>query len=626
MFEHLFKPIKINQMIVKNRIVAAPVNDSFEEKALGGAGLVICGHTIVEPGRSSYKSRDECTGFEKYERQETRRKVLKVHQAGAKAAIEIFHGGQEARVVDYAKGPTDMIREDGTIVKAMTREMMDETLHYYYESARNAKEIGFDCLFMHFGHGWLAAQFLSPYFNKREDEYGGSLENRMKFPLEILKTVREAVGPTFPIDMRISAYEWVEGSIELRDVIFFIQKASQYIDMVQISAGLDMNREANVHTHTTNFEERMPNVKWARKIKKNVAIPVSVVGAILNPQDADTLIKNGDVDLVAFGRSFLADPYWPKKALEQRPEDIRPCLRCLNCYHISTDHWNVGCSVNPAYNNDFVSNEIMKAENKKKVVIVGAGPVGMQAAITAYDRGHDVILLEKNNELGGQLIPISKEYYKTEIKDLLHHLKAQIQKRRIDVRLTFEADKENIKELNPDALIIAIGAKEVNIPIKGKETSNVIMALDAINHPEKLGNNIVILGGGTIGAELGLELSLVDKKNVTIVELGNEIAAKGNLLYKIALRQKMKQADTLKICLNTNCIELKDNVAYLKKGKEITEVSFDTFIMAVGLRNDINEVESLYNIIPNTVHIGDCSNVANIMNAIFEGYNVALHI
>ena len=182
MFDHLFKPISVNGMILKNRIIATPTGDDFEEKAMGGAALVIAGHAIVEPGRSSFASPEEPYPFAKYEREETRKKVLKIHRGGAKASVEIFHAGQDARTVDYAKGPSALIRPDGVEVKEMDEEMMEETLRWYAETAASAKKIGFDSIFLHFGHGWLPAQFLSPHYNHRTDIYGGSIENRSRFP------------------------------------------------------------------------------------------------------------------------------------------------------------------------------------------------------------------------------------------------------------------------------------------------------------------------------------------------------------------------------------------------------------------------------------------------------------
>ena len=387
MFEHLFKPLGVNGMILKNRIIATPTGDDFEEKAMGGAALVIAGHAIVEPGRSSFASPDEPYAFSKYEREATRARVLKVHRGGAKASIEIFHAGQDARTVDYAKGPSAFIRSDGVEVKEMDESMMEETLNWYAETAVGAKKIGFDSIFLHFGHGWLPAQFLSPHYNHRTDVYGGTIENRCRFPLRILERVRNAVGSNYPIDMRISAYEWIDDSISFEDVMYFLKQAEKYIDTVQISSGIDKIFEANIHCITTNLEEEMPNLEWARSVKKELNIPVSVVSAVMTPDMAEEILEKGYVDMVAFGRSLLADPYWPKKAMQGHPEDIVPCLRCSNCYHISTDHWSVGCSVNPSYHHqDFVPPErdIIKAKKAKYVVIIGGGPAGIKKRFVGF--------------------------------------------------------------------------------------------------------------------------------------------------------------------------------------------------------------------------------------------------
>lgn len=628
MFEALFSPIKIKSMIVKNRIVAAPVNDTFEEKALGGAGIVIAGHTIVEPGRSSYKSADEPSVFTKYEYEETRRKILKIQQAGAKASIEIFHGGREARSHGYAKGPCSYIREDGMEVKAMDEAMMAETLDHYYQTAKEAKDLGFDTIFLHFGHGWLPAQFLSPYFNQRQDEYGGSFANRAKFPLRILAAVRAAVGPDFPIDMRISAYEWVEGSIIFDEVVAFIKLATEYIDMVQISAGLDMNREANVHMATTNFSPLMPNVHWAKAVKEQVDIPVSVVGAVLSPEEANQLVEDGVVDLVAFGRSFVADPDWPKKAQAGQPEDIRGCIRCLQCYHIATNHKNVGCSVNPRYNNEsFVSKEVKLTKEAKNFVIIGAGPAGIDAALTADKAGHRVTLLEKSNKLGGQLTKVAKEHFKVEIGRLVRYYEAQLKKSHVNVQLNFEATPEKVKAFAPDALIIAVGGSEVVPPIPGITGENIMTGTAAIENAESLGDKLVVLGGGTIGAEIALEQALIHKKDVTVVELGPELAAQGNELYKIALRQKMQEAQGLTVLLETKCAGIKEQHCHLitKNGGTRT-LSFDQLIICTGLRPQRSLAESFYGIAEQTVMIGDCNRIGKIMDATFEGHTVVQHL
>lgn len=627
-YKNLFTPIKINQTIIKNRIVAAPIGDVFEEKAIGGAGIVVAGHAIVEYGRSSFASPTEPDVFSKYEVEKTVERIRKIHAGGAKASIEIFHGGRYARVLDFAVGPHDEVRKDGVVVKAMDEQMMKEVCDAYANTAKNAMDVGFDMIFLHFGHGWLPAQFLSPLFNKREDEYGGSLENRMKFPKMILETIRNKVGPHFPIDMRISANEWVEGSIEFKDVKTFIKEVEHLIDTVQISAGLDINHEGNVQCITTNFIEHMPNLEYAAQVKKEVSIPVSVVGAVLSPQEADSIIAEGKVDLVAFGRSFIADPSWPNKAMEGRDDDISPCLRCLQCYHISTNHRNVGCSVNPRFmNEDFIPKTFTTSAHRKKVVIIGGGPGGMKAAITASERGHDVTLLEKDSKLGGQLKYISKEFFKEDVKKFYNHLKAQVAKHDILVKTHCEATPSMVKEMNPDAIIIAVGASETIPPIKGIDKKLVISATHALEIEDQLKGNIVILGGGTVGAEIALEQSLIHKNNVSIIELGDELATQGNMLYKIGLRQTMEKCESLTTYLNTQCTEVKDNSVIIKnEAGIIKEIPADKVIVCTGMKSLNILAESFYGITPNVTMIGDCVKPRKIMEAVFEGHSIALNL
>lgn len=626
-YPHLFTPIKINQMIVRNRIVATPMGHEFFDKSLGGAGIIIAGSIICEPGLSSWASPDEPYAFSKYNVEKTRERILIAQQAGAKASIEIGHAGQYARVKAYAKGPSGFIRKDGVEVREMTEEMMEETLDWYAKTAFEAQDLGFDMIFMHFGHGWLAAEFLSPLFNKRTDEYGGSIENRAKFPKRILERVREAVGPNFPIDMRISAIEWVKGGIEFEDVLTFIKMIEPLIDTVQISCGLDIEHEANVHTVTTNLEEHMPNAKYAKIVKENVAIPVSVVGAVMYPEEAEKLIADGVVDLVALGRPLAADPEWPKKAREGRAEDIIPCIRCVQCYHIASNRRNVGCSVNPRYANEsWVPRTLEKAEVRKKVVVIGAGPAGLKAALVADERGHEVILVEKTGVIGGALHYVAMEYYKEDIKTYLEYLKIQLKKSDIEVRLNTEATPNSIGELRPDAIIVAVGSNIFTPTIKGINKPNVVNFYEAIEHEEKLGQEIVIIGGGVIGAELGVELSLLQHKNVTVIEFTGEIASQGNMLYKIALNQKIEQANTLKIMVETECREIREEgVMVTNNGQEIF-IKADTVIIATGVKPNVKVANSFYGIVPETFIIGDCKKPRKIMEAVLEGYSISAHL
>lgn len=626
-YPHLFSPLKINSIMVSNRIIANPMGQVFAEKALGRPGVVVAGSVITQPGKSSWESAGQPYAFSKYQVEKTRQRVLIAHQGGAKASVEIAHAGQYARVEsgDFAIGPTGYVREDGVEVREMDEAMMEEVAAGYARTAKDARDVGFDMIFLHFGHGWLVPEFLSPLFNKRTDEYGGSIENRMKFPLRVLREVREAVGPYFPIEMRISANEYMPGGISFEDVLTFVKEAQKYIDVVQVSCGLDIEHEANVYTASTNFTEHGLNVKYAKAIKENVDILVSVVGAIMNPDEAERILAEGAADMVALARPLVADPDWPIKALEGRPEDIVPCLRCLQCYHISTNRRNVGCSVNPRYTNEsWVPKKLPKAESRRRIVIVGAGPAGCRAALTAKERGHEVILLEKRDHIGGAIHYVAMEHFKVEVRDYLEYLKIQIGKSDIDLRLNTEATPEMIRALQPDALIIAVGALPAKPPIKGIDSPNVIGFYEAIEHEEKIGENVVIIGGGTIGAEIGLELSLLKKKNVTVVEMTDELAAQGNMLYKIGLRHKMDEAERLRVMLQTNCQEITPAGVSVKEreGKEIM-LSADTVIIAAGVRADKRTAESFYGITPETYMIGDCEKPRKIQEATMEGYTIA---
>lgn len=623
-YERLFTPIKINTLTIRNRIVATPTSHDFYDKAAGGAGIVICGNTIVEFGTSSFASPDEPYLFHKYSVEEAQQRIRMAHAGGARASLEIMHAGQYARVKNFAFGPMGYIRDDGVEVKAMDEAMMDHTADCYAQAALDAKNLGFDMVFLHFGHGWLPAQFLSPVFNHRQDAYGGSLENRMKFPKLILEKVRAAVGPRYPIDMRISAVEWVENSIDFADTLAFIQAIEPLIDTVQISAGLDINHEGNVHCVPTNFKPHMPNADYARQVREKVSIPVAVVGAVMSPDEAEQLLADGVVDLVAFGRSFIADPNWPNKALAGKEADIVPCIRCNQCYHIASNRRNWGCSVNPLYRNEgFLSKMLLPMTEANKVVVIGAGVGGMKAALTAAARGYQVTLIEKERYLGGAVHYIAKEHFKEDIRRYLIYLEGQIQASAVDVQLNTLATAESIRQLEADVVIVATGAVPIVPPIPGVNLPHVLSFYEAIEQEAALADDVVIVGGGTIGAELALEQAELYHRHVTIVELSNQIAVQGNMLYRIALRQKMEVLDNLVVLKQTQCAEITADRVVLKnkEGFEST-IPAGTVIIATGVRADLKTVELFQNTAPRVYIVGDSNNPRKIMEAVFEGYSI----
>lgn len=629
-YKELFTPIKINKMVLKNRIIATPVGDMVEA-ARGGAAMVIT-HTLPMDLRNAFWS-NEPYAFSKYKVENEKNEINKVHAYGAKCSAELLHCGAVVKVPDgeYALGPCDMINDRGCKVKAMNEEDMQMVIDGYTKMAKEAVELGYDCLFMHFAHGWLPAEFISPLYNHRTDEYGGSIENRAKFPLRILESVRKAVGPDFPIDMRISSVEYVDGSISFEDTLAFIKMAEKYIDSVQISCGLDMgfNYEGNVTMATTIFEPHYINVDYASIVKKHVSIPVYAVGGFSDPDEAEAILQSGKVDMIAIGRQMVADPDWANKLLNGQEKDIRPCLRCLQCYHISTEHRNMGCSVNPRYRRETWiprDEEINKTDNPKNVVIVGAGPAGIKAALTADKQGHKVTLFEKESEVGGMLRYISKEHYKHDIQRYLNYLKYQLSKSNIDLRLNTETTPEMVRELNPDKLIVAIGSDEVKPRIPGYDNKMVLSSFEAIEHPEMIGDRVVIIGGGTIGAEMALGLSEIEKKKVYCIEATDKVAAKGNMLYRISLNQHIRRTDNLNVLTNALCKKIKEHSVIVEYNSEIKEIECDSVIMAIGVKSKRDIANSFYGITPNTVIVGDCNNVRQIMEATLDGFNAGLNI
>lgn len=629
---HLFSPIKLGDTLVQNRIVANPMSEHYEDRCRGGAGVVICGHTIVEPGRSSWVSADELYAFSKYERESTVARARMARAGGAAASIELAHAGQYARTVDYAMGPDGFVRADGIEVRAMTPAMMEHTAACWVQACVDARRAGFDMVFLHFGHGWLMGQFLSPLFNHRTDEYGGSIENRMRFPLQVLSACREAVGPRFAMEMRISADEWMPGGIELGDVIAFCREAQRYVTSIQVSCGLDIEHEANVHTSATNLDPHLLNLELARAVKAAVDVPVTLVGSVETPEEAERAIAEGACDMVALARALAADPLWPAKARDDRAEDIVPCLRCLQCYHISTDRWNVGCSVNPRFaNEDFVPRTVEPAEVSKRVLVVGAGPAGCMAAITACARGHKVVLAERADRVGGNVRLIAQESHKEDIARYLRYLEHKIagleRAGELDVRFGCDVDRVFVEEMAPDALIVAVGAEPFVPSVPGVDAPVVMGFAQAIEHVEDLGSRVVVVGGGTIGAELALELA-EQGHEVKVVEMGSALAAQGNSLFRIALRQMFdRQGKAIEVLLNTSCTSIGDEGVCVSgpDGAECV-LACDNVVIAAGVRPRTALAEGLAGVVPQTYLVGDCRRARVIKDAVFEGYSAAASI
>jgi len=635
-YPKLLSPIKVNSLILKNRIIAAPMGGGFIDKhkiemlsqmAKGGAGLIIIGSCSIDNDRSMIAP-DWGGLYEPY-MEKFMDQLNVIHQYGAKASVELLHCGLWADVAHTGKnpiGPVSMIRNigkdaDGVQVDAMSEEDMEIVSENYANTAVRAKRFGFDMVMLHFAHGWLPAQFLSPKFNKRTDKYGGSFENRIRFPMMIVEKVRKAVGPDYPIDMRISGDERCEDGINPDEVIRFVQLIEDKIDMIHVSSGIDKYLDLTTYVEPPQLYPHCINVDLAEKMKAAVSIPVTTVGGITTPDEAEKILEEGKADFIAMARQLLADPEWPNKVKEGKCEDIVPCLRCLECYHVATEGFTHGCSVNTSFTRGkLLKFDLLEKKPRKKIVVVGGGPAGMKAALTAVNYGHEVILFEKESELGGLTRFADYEGRKIDLKYYRNHIINQIRKSYIDLRLSTEANYGIVKELCPDSVIVAVGSVPKKPRIDGVNLPNVIQALDVYGNQSKVGNNVVIIGGGEVGAELGLSLSELGKK-VMILEMNDELAALGNRLYRAALYILMKKQRNLSWKTSITCNKITENsvAGSDKNGKEYV-FEADTVILATGM-DPLREVaESFIGTAENVKIIGDCKRPSKVANATYEGF------
>ncbi len=640
-FEHLFSPLRIHDTVLKNRVVAAPMSVptaklissteyggmSLYDKSLGGSAVLTVGeHKLI-------KLAEEDSPFDKYARDVTREVISVMRQAGGLAQIEFsFHGRPDKNGVGF--GPSDGTHLTGGPMKAMTKQDMQEMIDDLSQKVADARDFGFDMVMLHFGHDSLCGVFMSPVWNKRTDEYGGSLENRTRFPREALKAIREAAGPNFPIMIRISRDLMVPESYTEDDMMYFIKSVEAYVDIINVSAGMDCyggtieNYVANTYAHSTIFLPRMFNIDFCERVKQESDVLVCIVGGVSDPEVCEEAIASGKVDLVMLGRQLVADPFWPKKAMEGREKEIVPCLRCLNCYHISTVHANVQCSVNPRFRReDRVPLELEKSKSPKNVVVIGGGPAGMKAAIVADERGHEVTLIEKSSELGGNLKYADYGDFKEDVKKYREYLKYMLSKSNVDVKLNTTATKDYVESLNPDALIVAVGADFITPNIPGIE--NATQAATVYPQLDEVEGDVVIIGGGSIGSELALELARRENK-VTIIEQNSALAERSNWLYRQGLYNAIKdEGDEIDLTtkLDKTVKEIKEDgvVAVDSEGNE-EFVPADHVLLAVGLTPKKELAISFFGITSETAMVGDCYKAAKILETTNDAYFIAANL
>ena len=644
-FPHLCSPITIGRVTFRNRMFSAPMggtditNDGcigpkstafYELRGKGGAGAVTVSECMVHP---------ETDGSHAYHLDTSILNSLAaatytadaIHRHGAVPSLELSHSGMYAGtyMTDKSKqhnmhqwGPSDTVRPDGVPVKALTTDMLSDIVASYGRVAGLAKRAGFGMIMIHGGHGWLLNQFLSPYFNKRTDEYGGSLENRCRLAIEVLKSVREAVGPGFPIEFRMSGSELFDGGYDLAEGVRIAQMLEPYVDIIHVSAGTYQRGFGD--THPSMFKEHGCNVYLAAEIKKHVSVPVATLGGLNDPQQMEEIIASGKADIVYMARALLADPFLPRKIMENRENEIVHCLRCFTCMAERAVTATRRCTVNPLIGREIEGNEVSPAPVSKKVLVAGGGPGGLYAAYTAARRGHQVILCEKEAQLGGilkseQAIPFKQEMYQLSQTYALFARNSGV-----EIRTSTEVTPEYVEKENPDALIIAVGSEPLVPPIKGLDGDNVVIVNDYYLEKEKVTDQVVVLGGGLAGCECAIHLGM-EGKHVHLVEMRQELAPDANIRHRPLLLKEVDQYVTVHTGCKGLAVTDEGVLCETDTGEEIL-IPGTSVICALGQHSRTSLVNSLRDSAPYIAVIGDASKVSTITNAVYEGYHAALDI
>ncbi len=642
-FSNTFSPYRIGSLEIKNRLIVPamdsgvfdergfvfqPTLDYYGARAAGGFGLVIIEIAAVEsrgvgmPHEPAVWTDDCIPGMTKL--------AAVIHEKGARTIVQLHHAGRETvaamageQIAAPSSVPCPTNRE--TPHEFSTQEVYDLIQHYVDAAVRMQKS-GFDGVEIHASHGYMGGQFLSPRSNKRVDEFGGGIDGRAYFMKLVVEGIKKACGEDFVVTARLSALENRIGGLEMEETIVFASMLEEYgYDALHISAGTYETWETIVPPSSWQSGWNLGN---ARRIKEAVDIPVISVGLFHDPYTIETAIKRGDCDAVSLGRQSIADPDFPNKVVGGAIADIIPCIGCTQrCMefnypeNLMPGDWGVGCMYNPQSSHR-ADRMLTKTDAPKKVVVVGAGPGGMTAAWMSAYRGHEVILLEKNDKLqaGGQLrigaYPPFKQGLTREIRYMIH----QCEKNGVDIRWNTEATPELIKELAPDALIMATGATPIVPGIPGLKETGVVLANNVLLGDPVLKSSVLIIGGGEVGAETA-EYATDYCTKVTVVDMLPQIVPMLYLTVRNAMMDRFKK-EGIEVYTNTKVLEFIDGgIKADCQGKEIVLDGYDTVILALGSKPYIPfEAEGLAK---QTFVIGDADAVKDAKWAIYKGYCVA---
>ena len=642
-FPHLFEPLIIRNTVFRNRIFASPQGSSYldadefptpevtvyyERKAIGGAATTNMGVRCVDPvsGRNwgdNLVRPDDHRGISWF-----RYYTGAISRHGAVPAVELQHSGafsmQSAVEGHQVYGPVEGVY-DGVPVLPMTEEQIAAVIDAFIAHAKWAKRCGFGMVTLHGGHGWLLNEFLSPAFNTRTDRWGGSAENRARIVREICDGIHKKV-PDMVVELRISGGEGTEDGYGVETGIEIAKSIDGYPDIIHVSVGHATFDEAFTVMCPSMFLPDGVNVKYAAAIKPHIRCSkVSTVGALSDPELMEEIIASGKADIVNVARGLIADPDLPLKARTGREQDVDRCLRCSHCFSSLMATGQYACAINPEIGREHeYAAPPAKAPHPKRVLVLGGGIAGMQAALTAAKRGHSVTLAEKSARLGGILLCEEKVPFKIHLHEYIENQIRRVQEAGIKVLLNADLTPAQAEAMGPDAIIAALGAEPVVPPIPGVDGENVLPAVYAYTHPEVLTGKTVILGGGLVGVELGIFLKNMGL-DVTVIEMADKLNCGENTVHEMGIYAEIKR-NGLPVRTSTRATSIEPGGVRCQSPDGEVFYPAEHVVLAAGMRPRRQEAVAFAQAAPLFFQVGDCLRADTIAEANRLGFNAAMDI
>ena len=649
-YSKLLEPIKINNVVLRNRLISTASNPHFVQatekwptealishyanKAKAGAAVVTCkGNNPVKNSDPHSLTLDITNGAHQHMFAQV---ADMVHYYGAKASYLVLPDMNIVKGYDASDNVlSEYVAGDGSkpeYGKAAPKELLYRMVEAYAEEAKLAQSLGFDMCFMHMAYRLMfPGRFLSPLSNKRTDEFGGSIENRARFPLMICEAIKKACGKDFLVEISISGREddLFKDGLTVQDQIEFAKLAAGKVDILQIRGGsIDPSQPTYLDLR------EVPQRDTAAAIRKGIhdagikGMYVDLVGGCQDLDTCESVLENGDADFIGAARSFIADPQWGIKAYEGRNEDVVPCLRCNKCHVAGPGNWNTVCSVNPEWGLEHkIERLVTPPVRTKKLAVIGGGPVGMEAALLASKRGHSVTLYEKNDRLGGLINYTDGVDIKWTLGRFRDYMVRQIEKSAVKVIKGVTATPEMIRAENYDEVIVAIGSEPNIPPIPGTDRENVIPAILTVETEPKMGQNVVVVGGGEIGVEMGLHMA---KKghNVTVLEMGPTLSPESvPVHFRSLFEAAWEKQERFPYRLNSRCPGIDDEgVSYVDAEGVTHKLPADNVVMAAGMKAKQVEAMSFMDGSCRVHMLGDCNKVGCIQTGMRAAYALANNI